>query len=165
MCIPLEYFFTGCEINPPISANSQILLYRSFISVLQNSIAGVESVTSEIEALTELLMLLVALSGIVLLSAGISNWLPVSRKKVTEVKGQNSNNIDVISLSRIFFNNTETEIIFTQTTNWLFFNYDLDQADAIYISNKNSKTSLLASAGDLDNPVRYHGNLSFAVDL
>jgi len=136
-----------------ISIGISLISFWGVISVLQNTFFTNEIVSTETEAITEILMLIVALSGIVLLSIGISYWLPVSRKQMTKKNPahKHKNDRDVLTLTKLLLAGGTTEKLFTDIANWLLNKFELGQVDVILISHKTSRSSFVASAGSLDN--------------
>ncbi|MCH8026836.1 MAG: GAF domain-containing protein [candidate division Zixibacteria bacterium] len=134
-----------------IVAGISLISFWGVISVMQNTFLDGEIVSAEIEAMTEVLMLMVALSGIVLLSLGISYWLPISKKQMSKTKSANKNDKDVLALTKLLLAGSANEKLFTEIANWLLNSFELEQVDVISISNKTSRSSLVASAGSLDN--------------
>ena len=134
-----------------ISIGISLISFWGVISVLQNRFFAGEIVSAETEAMTEVLMLMVALSGIVFLSSGLSHWLPVSRKQIAKKNLANKNDRDVLALSKLLLAGGTTEKLFTEIANWLLNKFELEQVDVISISQKTSRSSLVASAGSLDN--------------
>ena len=133
-----------------ISAGISLISFWGVISVMQNTFLGGKIIAAETEAMTEILMLMVALSGLILLSSGISYWLPVAKKHTPGMKSAQDNDTDVLALTKLLLSNITTEKLSTELSNWLLNRYELDQVDVISISNKTLKSSLMASAGSLD---------------
>ncbi|MCH7947956.1 MAG: GAF domain-containing protein [candidate division Zixibacteria bacterium] len=134
-----------------ISAGISLIAFWGVISVLQNIFFASEIVSAETATITEILMLLVALSGIILLSSGMAYWLPVSRKQITKKNTAQNNERDVLALTKLLLAGSATEKLFTDIANWLLDRFELEQVDVISISHKTSRSSLVASAGSLDN--------------
>ncbi|MCH7690450.1 MAG: GAF domain-containing protein [candidate division Zixibacteria bacterium] len=134
-----------------ISAGISLISFWGVISVLQNTFFVGEIVSKETAAITEILMLMVVLSGIVLLSSGISYWLPVSRKQMSKTNFAQKNDSSLLALTKLLLAGSATEKLFTEIANWLLNRFELEQVDVISISHKTSHSSLVASAGSLDN--------------
>ncbi|MCH7947104.1 MAG: GAF domain-containing protein [candidate division Zixibacteria bacterium] len=134
-----------------ISAGISLISFWGVISVLQNTFFASEIVSAETAVMTETLMLLVALSGIVLLSSGMSYWLPVSKKQIRKTNAAHKHDKEVLALANILLAGSATEKFFTEIADWLVKSFELEQVDVLSISDKTSRSSLVASAGSLDN--------------
>ncbi len=134
-----------------ISAGISLISFWGVISVLQNSFFANEIISAETALMTEILMLMVALSGIVLLSSGMSYWLPVSKKQIRKTDAVRRHDKDELALTKLLLAGGSTEKFFTEIADWLVKRLELEQVDVISVFNKTSRSSLVASAGSLDN--------------
>ena len=127
-----------------ISVGISLISFWGVISVLQNRFFDGEFFSAETEAMTEILILMVALSGIVLLSSGMSYWLPISRKQMTKKNPAHENKRDELVLTKLLLAGGTTEKFFTEIADWLLNRFELEQVDVISISHKTSRSSLVA---------------------